>query len=133
MPESKSGALTNLATPQWFKFTKRMPLAPPRDKSAPRAGQLAEHALRLCLRREFCKHARPRSGHPRLRPPRAQPREVRRNLRAAPHGRGFEIVPAQAGEKGRYFESFRITCQRVIGEYIARGKHHRRQQHETPS
>jgi len=32
-----------LATPQWFKFTKRMALEPPRDKSAHRAGQLAEH------------------------------------------------------------------------------------------
>src|SRR3990170_5966793 len=119
MPESKSGALANLATPQWFKwfkFMQRVTLEPPRDESAHRAGQLAQHALSLGLRRELCKHTRPRSRHPRLRPPRAQPREVRRNLRAALHGHRFEIVPAQAGEKGRYFESFRITCQRVIAE-----------------
>jgi hypothetical protein len=80
---------------------QRVPLEPPRDKSAHRAGQLAEHALRLRLRPELCEHARPRSRHPRLRAPLAQPREVRRNLRAALHGHGFEIVPAQAGEKGR--------------------------------
>ena len=101
---------------------KRVALQPPRDKSAHRGGQLAQHRLcALSLRRELCKHARPRSRHPRLRAPRAQPREVRRDLRAALHGHGFEIVPAQAGEKGRYFESFRITCQRVIAEHVGRG------------
>src|SRR6185312_14042838 len=84
MPESKSGALTNLATPLRPRpfgmrmlqlLAKRVVLEPARDESVHRRGQLVDHALRGFPRLERGENAAARAGHPGMRAP-PQPIEV---------------------------------------------------------
>ena len=134
MAESKSAALTNLATPQSVVQPvrgERMPIQSADRDAAPRPGNLrCDHAC-LALRPERREHARSRPAHPRI-PERLQPAERLSDLRVAPARLRLEIVRASACEKGRNFERFRISCQRVRREDFARGDSDLRGDHDVP-
>ena len=131
MPESKSGALTNLATPQVRvrlresidPVAERVPLQPPRDEPAHRAAAVPPSVARASA----CEanSANTQAPDPVMRAcgqrP-LQPREMRRHLGASAATRPApgRLRPCP-GEKGRYFERFRISCQFRIGENVARG------------
>src|SRR6266849_3653620 len=145
MPESKSGALTSLATPQLISgrsiFTlssisirpviQRMALKPLRHESAhfPRHLGLSGARVGFCL--EFGEHARSGARHARLRALRPQPRKLRCHLGVAGDDERLEIVRSLPREKGRYFESFRRACQRAF-ECFLRGNRDLRRQYEVP-
>ena len=121
MPESKSGALTSLATPQQYLgshvFLRRattyavphdsaraqnagkgMAIQPPRDMPAHSRGHSGDDRARLRLGREFGKHtgAGPgQSGVAELR----EPRKMHCNNRVTPAHDWLEIVTSKARRK----------------------------------
>src|SRR5258708_21029257 len=141
MPESKSGALTSLATPRWGHTApsnrlrpgvQRVFVQPLRPEAADPPWQLALKGERFGFGPEFCEHARPGTRHARLRAAVLEPRELRCYRGIASGYDRFQIVRPLAREKGRYFEWFRIACQRLVGEYLLRRHSDLGSQNEIP-
>src|SRR5258708_14234160 len=141
MPESKSGALARLAPPQWGHTSQSNLLCPVvegvfgqplRDEASHPPWQLALKGWRFGFGPEFCEHARPGTRHARLRAAVLEPRELRCYRGIASGYDRFQIVRPLAREKGRYFEWFRIACQRLVGEYLLRRHSDFRSQNEIP-
>src|SRR3954470_5852666 len=100
MPESKSGALTSLATPQWSHFpalrigslfcpfVERMPVQSARHEAAHVLRQLRLEGERFGFGPEFCEKARPGTCHPRTLNAFSKPRQVCRYVgESAAHDR----------------------------------------------
>src|SRR5258708_29433535 len=141
MPESKSGALTRCGTPEWghpsqsdllCPGVQRVFVQPLRPEAAHPPWQLALKGERFGCGPGFCEHARPGTRHARLRAAVLEPRELRCYRGIASGYDRFQIVRPLAREKGRYFEWFRIACQRLVGEYLLRRHSDFRSQNEIP-
>src|SRR5205814_7639529 len=59
------------------------------------------------------------------------PRQARCHLRIAVDHDAFQIVLSAPREKGRYFESFGLPCQRASEDFLS-GNRNLRCQHEIP-
>src|SRR5688572_33423354 len=115
MPESKSGALTSLATPHPLQnrelqeplfrpVVERVLLDSPRDKAAHRIRQLRLEGPRLAFSCKLGEHAGPGTRHARLRTAASQPREVRCHFRMPGRHDRLEVVASKPRKKGRYFD-----------------------------
>src|SRR5258708_17610053 len=93
MPESKSGALTSLATPLRYcpAFEQGMLHEPLRDESLHRCGQRVDHALRRLAGVEARENAAPRARHACFAMP-PQPLEMLADRRIAGADDGFQVV-----------------------------------------
>src|SRR6187455_3042187 len=121
MPESKSGALDQLGDAPSenqsllvSKVVQRVTLQPPRDEAPHGRRQFLVQGFRILLPRKFAEHAGARSRHARPWTAFSQPRKMLRDFGISAHRDGLEIIAALTRQKGRYFERFRIPCQRRV-------------------
>src|SRR5579864_4381315 len=102
MAESKSAALTSLATPQALtliqKFLKRMAIQPPRSEAPHFGGHSGQDRARFALGREFDEHTGAGSAHTRIAEL-LQPSKMRRHFRVAPAHDRFQIIPSETRRK----------------------------------
>ena len=161
MPESKSGALTSLATPQMFRrtcepsaasktqcgesrpsvmgqgtgsikpFTQRVPIQPFCHKSLHSARTLPKHLLCRLLRIEGGKHTGSGPRHCR-RPKPPQPFHMPRHFGVPPAYDRFKIVATRPRRKAQYFDWTRIPCQFRVAKHRSRGYRHGRYQDNVP-
>src|SRR5690349_20186907 len=136
MAESKSAALTSLATPQALTLAlqeRREPLAipPPHDEAAHVRGHPGVDRPRFALGRKFGEYAGARAAHARIAEP-SQPFEMRRDFRVAPAHDRLEIIRPETGRKARYFDRLGISCQFERRENLSGGHGHRRHEHDVP-
>src|SRR5258706_1874073 len=135
MPESKSGALTNLATPQCEasirQVVERVLLEALRHEPAHCLRQLRLQGPRFAFALQPGENAGPGTCHARLRTTAFQPRETRRYLGVPAHYDRLKIVVSLPRKKGRYCESFPPGSQR-IREGFLRGNRYLRRQHQVP-
>src|SRR5258706_15363713 len=101
-------------------IVQRESLKPARHEPFHVSGQLGLRRASFRFRAELCEHARPRSCHARLRIALSPPRAMRCNFGKAGADDRLEIVVSVSREKGRYFESFSIPCQRAGTEDFLR-------------
>jgi len=80
---------------------------------------------------ELGEDARSGTRHARLRGPLPEPRKLRCHLGVSGGHDGFKIVLSAPREKGRYFESFGLACQRESEDFL-RGNRNLRRDHEIP-
>src|SRR4029079_11711896 len=140
MAESKSAALTSLATPQLSRtlltglrnpVMERMTVQSPRHESTHARRQLGVDRDCFGLRCELGEEARSGARHARLRAVFPQPRELRSYLGVAAGHDPLKVVRSEPREKGRYFECFRLPCQRVSEDFPLVSTN-LRLQHEVP-
>src|SRR5262249_37207283 len=111
MAESKSAALTSLATPQALlvlqERRERLAIQPPHDEAAHFRGHLGVDRPRLALGRKFDEYTGARTAHARITES-PEPFEMRRHLRVAPHNHRLEIVAPEPREKLDFLVGFGI-------------------------
>src|SRR4051812_24934811 len=110
---------------------ERMTVEPSRHESAHPVRQLGVDRDRFGLRRELIEETRSGARHTRLRASLSKPRELRAHLGVLGAHDPFEVVPSLPREKGRYFECFRLPCQRAREDFL-RGNTNLRREHEVP-
>ena len=102
MAESKSAALTSLATPQALLFLQerreRLSIQPPHDQAAHVRGHLGVNRPRFAFGRKFGKYAGARAAHARIAES-PEPLEMRRHFRMPPTRHRFEIVAPETSGK----------------------------------
>src|SRR5882672_3616572 len=102
MAESKSAALTSLATPQalliFQERRERLAIQPPHDEAAHLRGHLGVHRPRFAFGRKFDEYAGTRAAHAGITEL-PEPFEMRRHLRVAPTHHRLQIVPSETGGK----------------------------------
>src|SRR5690348_9856974 len=136
MAESKSAALTSLATPQALTLAlqerrERLAIQPPHDEAARVRGHPGMDRPRFALGRKFGKYAGARAAHARIAEP-PQPFEMRRDFRVAPAHDRLEIIHPETGRKARYFDGLGISCQFERRENLSRRHRDRRYEHDVP-
>src|SRR5882724_3164293 len=103
MAESKSAALTSLATPQALlvlqERCERLAIQPPHDQAAHVRGHLGMDRPRLALGRKFGEYTCARPTHAGITES-SEPFEMRRHFRMAPTHYRLEIVPPETGSGG---------------------------------
>jgi len=108
-----------------------MAVQPARDESAHLGRQLGEDRGGLGFGRKFGEETCSGARHPRLRAPAPEPRKLRCHHRVASDDHGFEIVRSLPWEKGRYCQSFGLSCQRKREDF-PRGNRDLRREDEVP-
>src|SRR5262252_5568923 len=102
MAESKSAALTSLATPQALlvlqERRERLAIQPPYDQAAHVRGHLGVDRPRFAFGRKFGKYAGARAAHTGISES-PEPSEMRRHFRVAPTHHRLEIVLPETGGK----------------------------------
>src|SRR5262245_19783367 len=102
MAESKSAALTSLATPQALPVLQerreRLAIQPPHDQAAHVRGHLGVDLPRFALGRIFGEYTGARAAHARITEL-PEPFEMLRHFRMAPTHYRLQIVPSEAGGK----------------------------------
>src|SRR5215471_14166437 len=102
MAESKSAALTSLATPQALlvlqERRERLAIQPPHDQAAHVRGHLGVDRPRFALGRKFDEYTGARAAHARITES-PEPLEMRRHFRMTPTHRRLQIIPPEAGGK----------------------------------
>src|SRR5262245_21295397 len=102
MAESKSAALTSLATPQALLIAQdpreRPAIQPPHDQAAHVRGHLGVDRTRLAFGRKFGEYAGARAAQARITES-PQPFEMRRNFRMAPTHHRLQIIRPETGGK----------------------------------
>src|SRR5690242_10601258 len=112
MAESKSAALTSLATPQALlvlqERRERLAIQPPRDEPAHVRGHPGVDRPRFAFGRKFGEYTGARAAHAGITES-PEPFEMLRHFRVAPAHHRLQIVPPEAGGKARYFDGFGIS------------------------
>src|SRR5882672_4050449 len=102
MAESKSAALTSLATPQALLFIQerreRLAIQPPHDQAAHVRGHLGVDRPRFAFGHKFGKYAGARAAHARIAES-PKPLEMRRHFRMPPTRHRLEIVAPETSGK----------------------------------
>src|SRR5580765_1827793 len=102
MAESKSAALTSLATPQALLVSQerreRLAIQPAHDEAAHVRGHLGMDQPRFALGRKFGEYTGARPAHAGITES-PEPFEMRRNFRVAPTHHRLQIIPPETGGK----------------------------------
>src|SRR5262245_33780904 len=102
MAESKSAALTSLATPQALlvlqERRERLAIQPPHDQASHVRGHLGVDRPRFAFGRKFGEYTGARAAHPGITES-PQPFEMRRHIRVAPTHHRLQIVRPETGGK----------------------------------